>query len=196
MAGIDNITNEILQEAKERAAVITADARKQAAEQIEAAEKEGEQLRRRASEKAQLEARSYAERISSQAELRKRQAALAAKQEIIGDMIDAACEKLRAQSDAEYFAMLAGLVSTHLRAAEGELLLGSADLARLPGDFPARMNALAQKAGGSLQLAGEAAAIRDGFILRYGGIEENCTLKALFAEKHEALVDRVMEAVW
>ena len=45
--------------------------------------------------------------------------------------------------------------------------------------------------GGSLTLSDDTADIDSGFILRYGGIEENCSLKALFADRQEELQDLV-----
>ena len=45
--------------------------------------------------------------------------------------------------------------------------------------------------GGSLTLSDEARPIGGGFLLVYGGIEENCTIKAVFDSKREELSDRV-----
>ena len=102
MAGIDNITNAILQEAKEKAASVISAAESKAAESRAAAEREGKELSGKIAEKAARDAKIYGERIESQAGMLKKQAALTAKQEIINGVIDAACEKLRKQGDADY----------------------------------------------------------------------------------------------
>ena len=196
MAGIDNITNAILQEAKEKAASVISAAERKAAESKAAAEQEGKELSGKIAEKAARDAIIYGERIESQAGMLKKQAALTAKQEIINGVIDAACEKLRKQGDADYFSMITALVGKHLRAEKGEILFSAKDLGRLPSGFADALSKLASAAGGALVISKEAAEIDDGFILRYGGIEENCTLKALFSEKHEALVDKVTETIW
>ena len=172
MAGIDNITNAILQEAKEKAASVISAAESKAAESRAAAEREGKELSGKIAEKAARDAKIYGERI------------------------DAACEKLRKQGDADYFSMITALVGKHLRAENGEILFSAKDLGRLPSGFADALSKLASAAGGALVISKEAAEIDDGFILRYGGIEENCTLKALFSEKHEALVDKVTETIW
>ena len=38
--------------------------------------------------------------------------------------------------------------------------------------------------------------IKSGFILSYGGIEENCSLDAIFAEKAETLRDLANSILW
>ncbi len=42
----------------------------------------------------------------------------------------------------------------------------------------------------------EPKAIPDGFVLVYGGVEENCTLKALFDVKKDQLQDKVNEILF
>ena len=54
----------------------------------------------------------------------------------------------------------------------------------------------AAEKGGSLVLSKEQKAIEDGFILVYGGIEENCTLKALLDAKKDELQDKVNEILF
>jgi len=196
MAGIDNITNEILQEAKNRAAGVIADATGKADAQIREAQKECESIAAKAAEKAAQEAKAYANRIVSQAGMRKRQAVLSAKQEIIGGVLDAAYKKLSGLQDKDYFEIIAKLIGKTAHDGDGEILFSEKDLARLPSGFADQVKALAAKAGGSLKVSGEAADIENGFILRYGGIEENCTLPALFAEKRDALSDKVHEILW
>ena len=51
---------------------------------------------------------------------------------------------------------------------------------------------IAKKKGGSLELTETVPEGMDGgFILTYGGIEENCTIKAVFDAKREELADVV-----
>ena len=45
--------------------------------------------------------------------------------------------------------------------------------------------------GGSLTLSKEQRTLDGGFILIYGGIEENCTIRALFDARRETLQDQV-----
>ena len=196
MADIKNITDEILREAGADAESLIAEAKEKAA----AAEKEAaEQIRAEAdlaAEKAEGDAVDYGKRVESQIALRRRQAILAAKQEIIDHVISAAEEKLRGLGDADYFSLLEKLIEKNARAAEGTLLLSEADMKRLPADFAGRAAAAAEKAGGKLTISEEAAPIDSGILLRYGGIDENCTLKALFSGKRDLLQDIVCRTLW
>ena len=66
----------------------------------------------------------------------------------------------------------------------------------LPKGFEDTLNqALAEK-GGRLTVSGQAAAIDGGFILSYGGIEENCSFEALFDSAKETLQDKVQELLF
>ena len=56
--------------------------------------------------------------------------------------------------------------------------------------------AAAEAKGGKLVLKKEPKAIPDGFVLVYGGVEENCTLKALFDVKKDQLQDKVNEILF
>ncbi len=196
MAGIDNITNEILQEAKNRAAQVISDAAAKADDEIRAAQAKGEDISKKAAVKAEQEAKAYENRILSQIGLRKRQTILSARQEIISGIIDAAYEKLSSLGDSEYFEMIKTLVGKNVQGGEGEILFNKKDLDRLPAGFADVLKAIAEKAGGTLKVSEETAEIENGFILRYGGIDENCTLPALFAEKRDALSDLVHGVLW
>ena len=61
----------------------------------------------------------------------------------------------------------------------------------MPAGFEKKIEAAAKEKGGSLVLKKEPKAIADGFVLVYGGIEENCTLRALFDAKRDQLQDQV-----
>ena len=196
MAGIDNITKEILQEAQERAGQLIAEAQKKADAAQDEAKKAAEETLKKAGEKAELDAANYADRITSQIGLRKRQAALSAKQGIIDQVIDTARKQLSEQDAAPYFEMIIKLVTSHIGKGAGELFFGSRDLGRLPKAFAETVSAIAKAKGGELKISDKAADISDGFILKYGGIEENCTLDALFAEKRDSLLDKVNKVLW
>ena len=50
---------------------------------------------------------------------------------------------------------------------------------------------VAKEKGGSLEVDSDPADITDGFILKYGDIEENCTFDAIFDSKRDELRDLV-----
>lgn len=196
MAGIDVITKEILQDASDRAAEIAAKAQEQAAaieaEARETAAKNSEA----AAAKAERDVAAYDRRVQSQIRMEKREAVLAAKQEVIDQVIEEAYHRLMELDDQKYFDMLEKLIAKNVQNAKGEILFSASDRERLPADFMKRVQSAAEKKGGSLTLSKETAGIDGGFVLRYGGIDENCSLKALFDEKREVLQDRVHSILW
>ena len=54
-----------------------------------------------------------------------------------------------------------------------------------------KLNEAAKKKGGSLKRMDEPKKIDGGFVLVYGGVEENCTFRAMFAGKKDELADQV-----
>ena len=57
--------------------------------------------------------------------------------------------------------------------------------------FDKKIAAAAQKKGGVLALSSQTCEIDGGFLLVYGGIEENCSFAAMFAAEKESLQDKV-----
>jgi len=191
MAGIEAITNDILQEARDKASKMIEEAKAAAAKVEEEARSAGEQVTAQAQQKAKQEAEAYARRIESQIAMRRKQAVLKEKQDVIADVIAQAKDAMGQLSDDAYFETVLALVAEHAHAQDGEAAFSAADLKRMPKDFAAKLQEAAKKAGGTLTLSDEPAQIEDGFILRYGGIEENCSVRALFEEKKEQLQDLV-----
>ena len=74
---------------------------------------------------------------------------------------------------------------------KGDLVLSKADLARLPENFLATINASLAQEGASLALSEQTRETGGGFVLLYDGIEENCTFDALFDSLQEQLLDEV-----
>lgn len=196
MAGIDKITNEILQDARTQAESILADARQRAEAIVEEAVKEAASRKADAAVKSETAVAEYGKRILSQIDMQKRQAILAGKQEIIGDIIGRAQEKLQQQDDASWEDMILKLLQKAVQPGEGEILFSAADKKRVSAGLAELIGKAAAAKGGTLKVSDETADIRDGFILRYGGIEENCSLKALFEEKQEQLQDVVHQLLW
>ena len=118
-------------------------------------------------------------------------AILAAKQAIIEEMLAAAHKELLAKPDEAYFAWMEQLLSRFVTDRAGEIYVSKRDLERMPDDFPAKIEKTAQEKGGSLVLKKEPREIDGGFVLVYGGVEENCSAGALFASQRDELADKV-----
>ena len=196
MAGIDKITNEILQDARKQADRILAEAREKAEAVTAAAAAEAASRKAESSIRADAEVAEYGKRILSQIDMKKRQAILAGKQEIISEVVGEALKKLRTQDDASWFSMIEKLLQKTVQSGDGEILFSAEDKKRLPAGFAEAVSKIAAAKGGTLKVSETAADIRDGFLLRYGGIDENCSLKAIFEEKQEQLQDVVHQLLW
>ena len=66
----------------------------------------------------------------------------------------------------------------------------------MPEGFETEVQNIAGEKGGSLALEKDPADLDGGFILIYGGIEENCTIGAMFEAKRDELSDCVHKVMF
>lgn len=191
MTGLEKITAQIQEEAKASAARTIEDAQKEADAVLAKAKDECAAMEAEAAEKNAAFKTNYDGRVKSSAEQQRRTALLRAKQEIISEVIEEAYDSLKKEDDKGYFLMMEKILKTYALAEEGEIYFSAEDLDRMPADFEKKIKAAAKEKGGSLVLKKEPKAIPDGFVLVYGGVEENCTLRALFDAKKDTLQDKV-----
>lgn len=191
MSGLEKIRDRILRDAEETAAEKMKEAEDKAGEIKSEAVREADEIARKAQAKAEAEVKAYSERVDSSIDLEHRTRILAAKQEIIGDVINEARKRILSLNNREYFNLLLRLMDKNIREGEGVIYFSEHDHDRIPQGFSFEVKELAKKHGGDLSISKECRKIGPGFILSYGGIEENCTLDALFAEKKDDLTDLV-----
>lgn len=189
MTGLDAILEAIEQDGQRAAQEILSQAREQAEEigrqgQRDAIRRRGEIL-----EDAPRQARHEAERVRTAAQREQRRILLEARQALIRESIRQAEESLAQLEGADYFAVLLRLAAAHALPQAGEMVLSPRDRERLPADFPGKLQE-ALPEGASLTISARTEpGIQGGFLLVYGGIEENCTFRALFDAKEEELQD-------
>ena len=196
MAGIDAITSEILQDAEKSAQELLAQARADAESSKASARASAEKTKAKTTKRLEVEQAQYEKRVESRKTMIEGQQRLAYRQHLIETVLRQAQKELHDLPADEYFAMVCKLVSEHAEPGEGTIMFSAADLKRLPAGFAAKLNEAAKKAGGSLKVSKEAADISDGFVLRYGVIDENCTLDALFSQMHDEMQDTVLKTLW
>lgn len=189
MTGIEKIAAEIEESGRAMAAEALASARREAEEYSAAQAARGEAERLAAGQETDARCASIAERAASGAALRKRRAVLAEKQRLLSETLEAARQAALALPDGEYFALLLRMAKRYALPKKGEIAFSARDLARLPQDFAAKLGAAAKEAGGSLAIRMEPCAIDGGFVLIYGGMEENCSFSALFDANREDFLD-------
>ena len=191
MTGLEKMQSQILSEAESAAKEILDQAKKEAEGIVEEARKRAEAECRRISEKSEAEVKGLEERAVSSSDLQRRKELLQAKQEVISQMLDQAYESLLCADEKDYFDMLRKMLRKFVLPQEGEICFSKEDLERMPKGFQEEIQAIAKEKGGALALSEEVRSVRGGFVLIYGGIEENCTFRAMFNSKKDELSDKV-----
>ena len=146
--------------------------------------------------KSEDETKDYAQRIASSSEMQRKQALLQAKQEVIQEVLNKAYQQVLHLEPESYFEMLQKLLETYALPQEGTIYFSAADLARMPQKFEDVIEQTAQKKGGHLVVSKEPKDMDGGFVLVYGGIEENCTIRAMFHTKQDELSDLVQKVLF
>lgn len=196
MAGLDKIIGQIEEESKGAAARTIEAARAEAEKILEMARKEAEEECGRIERRSDQAVANILERGRSAAELKKRGSLLAEKQRLIGETIARAKEELKSLDGEAYFEMLLKLAVKSAQTGEGELLFSAKDLARLPEGFEEQVNAALKDKGAVLRVSADSRDIDAGFVLTYGGIEENCSFDAIFDSARETLQDKAQELLF
>lgn len=196
MSGLDKIKSQILDEANHSAEAKIAEANEKAEQMLSEAKAEAEAEVSRISAKSQEAVAVYADRVKSSGEMQRKQAILQAKQEVIADVLNRAYEKVCAQDTAAYFEMIQKMLEKYAQPGDGIISFNAKDLGRMPKGFEAEIKKAAKEKGGSLKLSEEARDMDGGFILVYGGVEENCTIRAMFDAKRDHLSDKVHEMLF
>lgn len=196
MTGLEKMISQIVDEATESAREMTAQAEAEAAKIAEAAAADARKQKEEMAKKSQADTKGYMERIKSSADLQRRTAILKAKQDVIAEVLDKAYASLQSLDEDAYFDMLRKMLRKYTQKEEGEIYFSAADLDRMPKGFQADIDTIAREKGGVLKLAKESRQIENGFILVYGGVEENCTFRSLFNTQKDRLQDIVHEKLF
>lgn len=196
MTGLEKMKSQILSEARAQADDRIARARRQAEEILESAREEAAKSAAAISRKSDRDAADYREKTASSAELQKRAGLLAAKQEIIADVLEEAYRRLETMDTEAYFGMILKMIENYVLPRQGVIYFSHADMERMPEGFLQRVREAAGARGGSLGISGERENMGMGFILAYDGIEENCTWKAIFDVKRDELADKVQRLLF
>ena len=180
MSGLDKMKARILEEARQSAAEI-----------LDKAEKDSEAVLASAREAAERRAAEYEKRAEASMDMRRKQAHLKTKQEVIREVIQTAYEKVLNLDVEAYFSLLGKMLDKYVLPGEGVICFSKRDLERMPGEFEGKIKTAAAAKGGSLVLSQKPAEIDGGFLLVYGGMEENCGIKAVFDSVKDELSDQV-----
>jgi len=187
MSGLDNIVEEIRNQSKQEANEILKEADVFCKDYMNKIKKDLEVVS--IEKKALADRKLYEEKTVSGMEFLERNSILRAKQQVIEQAIDKARESITGLNDEEYFNVLEKLLRKNVQQGKGKICFSKKDLDRIPNGFENRVKEIVAENQGELVIDKEPANIKDGFVLVYGEIEENCTLKALF----DSNIDRIKD---
>ncbi len=112
-----------------------------------------------------------------------------AKAEIVSDCIKIAKKELNEIPDEEYFEIIEKLILKYSHTNEqGELLMNERNIKRMPKGFLKKFK--------ELELCKNPLDIEGGFVIRYGGVEENCTFSSIIEENTEKIKDKLYGLLW
>lgn len=189
MSGLDNIVEEIRNQSKQEADEILKEADVFCKDYMNKIKKDVEVEVVSIEKKALADRKLYEEKTVSGMEFLERNSILRAKQQVIEQAIDKARESIAGLNDEEYFNVLEKLLRKNVQQGKGKISFSKNDLDRIPNGFEDRVKEIVAENQGELAIDKEPANIKDGFVLVYGEIEENCTLKALF----DSNIDRIKD---
>lgn len=189
MSGLDNIVEEIRNQSKQEADEILKEADVFCKDYMNKIKKDVEVEVVSIEKKALADRKLYEEKTVSGMEFLERNSILRAKQQVIEQAIDKARESIAGLNDEEYFNVLEKLLRKNVQQSKGKICFSKKDLDRIPNGFEDRVKEIVAENQGELVIDKEPANIKDGFVLVYGEIEENCTLKALF----DSNIDRIKD---
>lgn len=196
MAGIEKMTEAIIADAKQEADSIISKAQSAANDEKDKAFEEISKESGRMSENLDRELEDFRARAESARDLARRRMILEKKQEIIARMVEKIRLSLHDAESDNYFSQIYKMFEKYCRPEEGTMHLNSKDLGRVPSDFSTRIESIAKSKGGSVKIAQQPAPIEDGFVLVYGGTEENCTFRSLIESEKESLYDEINRMLW
>lgn len=179
------IIDDIMREAQNEAQCIRYEAQSDANSIIAEAQSDCARMAEHAdtqiiSDRVRLKKRYEAARVS-----RRRNILLQAKQDIIEKGINDTFLKLTNVSGAEYDKLILELMSKRMRG--GECTIYFPPSFELSKSLESSIRGLAEKSGCTYTISRGRENVKNGFIMVYGGIEENCTFGSLLEENRTAL---------
>lgn len=179
--GLEKITERIIFDAQAEADKIIAEARKNSEEILARAKCDAERLAAEEKKAAAQRLDALCERHSASLADIERSLILSARRAAAEKVISEARAHIENMPNAEYADFIRAVFNAQCPDAQGEILFSERDLDRLGTAF-------AESLSDGLVLSKKRSPT-DGFIVKSGRIEQNCTLDALFRAKKDELFD-------
>lgn len=183
MNNLDKIISHIEAEGINETQAIMKAANEQAQEIVNAAMEEGKKITSEITMDAIKKEKQIIDSAKNSARQLEKQQALKTKQAAIAKVIECAKEKLYNLSDEKYLEIVEKMLKTYAHKNESGLIaFNEKDKGRIDEKVYSSYG---------LSLSENSANIDGGFVLIYGGIEENCSFEAIIDSKKEELSDKI-----
>lgn len=181
--GIENITERILSDAREKASEIENEANKKAVGILEEAEQKAESLKSKIILASETDGKEEKRRILAFARLEARNSILAEKQKAVDLVFQKALSKLLSLPDKEYSDLIKRLLLKTVSTGEEEVIFSPKDKKRISKELVEIVNETLKADGrkGALKISDDTREIEGGFILRSKGIEVNNSFSSMLA---------------
>ena len=190
MNGIEMISGRILNEARTKADQILKEAAENAAEALAEGREKAEAEAASIAKTGKLRVTDIQDKAKLNAGIEARKIIAGRKQVLIEQAFEKALETLLSLPEGEYRALLADLAADAcIDGQGGELLLNAKDYAACGTAVLEQANSKIK--GEKLSLAGDAADIRGGVVIRRGKIEINCALEVIVRMLQEEISGQV-----
>ena len=181
------IIDSIMAEAEKTAEHIKAGAEYDAGKLIDEAHKKCEEIENNEKLLCENEIKKLRKRCSSARISKRRTEILNVKHDILTHSIDTAYTEITDISGSEYEAIIEKLMKSRIR--HGSCIMYFPNDRKPSEILQKKIKAIAKAADCVYKYSYERSDVKDGFVLVYGGIEENCCFKALFEEKKSEIFD-------
>ena len=183
MNNLEKIISHIEAEGINETQAIMKAANEQAQEIVNAAMEEGKKITSEITMDAIKKEKQIIDSAENSARQLEKQQALKTKQAAIAKVIECAKEKLYNLSDERYLEIVEKMLKTYAHKNESGLIaFNEKDKGRIDEKVYSSYG---------LSLSENSANIDGGFVLIYGGIEENCSFEAIIDSKKEELSDKI-----
>lgn len=194
MANMDKIINDIILEAKADAQKIIDEANTDADRLAANTRNECGRIHDEAKKQAQLKVEKLRKRMDSARASRRREALLKARHDIIESEITKVCSSLSDISADEYYNIILKLLTSVMH--DGKCVIYFPPAEKLPSSVSDKISQLAAEKSCEYTVSHDREDVQNGFILVYGGIEENYTFNALIEAKRSELYDTAAQILF
>lgn len=195
MAGVEKITEKILQDAELKANEIVEKARLQAKEIVEKANQKAAVRVKEISQKSAYDINEKKRIINSMVELEMRKDILGAKQQSIEEVFAKALDRMNDLDAAKYEQVAFDMLMSSVETGDEVVIMSESGKKKLSADFIDKVNKALEAAGklGNIKLSDETRNISGGFILVGQGVEVNNSFEAVVRLYRDEIEPKVAE---